>query len=663
MVRAVCGIAGVISLEGSVPSPATVEGMLARLSHRGPDDEGLFHDDQVVLGHRRLSILDPTPAGAQPMRRGDTWLIHNGEIYNYLELAEELRRSGHILESESDTEVILAAYQEWGLDAVGRFNGMWAFALWDAVRHRLVLSRDRMGVKPLYLRRTSRSLVFASEVAALAQTWPVDATDGWTPAPDLALVRDFLVSGAVDHTDRTFIEGITSLPPGHSLMVERDHTRLERYWSTPTLADDDRPFVSGRDMTRDGELVEEFRAAFDRSVQLQLRSDVPVGTCLSGGLDSSSIVVTAAQKLAGLRAGNYLDASRHEQQPRLAFHARYPEHGIDESRYAKMVAAAAEVSLVYPETRRDGLMSELLPALRAQGEPFGGASILAQHSVMRVAASKGLKVLLDGQGADELLGGYDFYLGVRAAGLLRRGRIQEAVEELRAAVAARTLSPGLALKGLLRSLAHGRPNELARRASAGRFGIRVEPVLRRAESTPRRSKERGTYLARRLWQDLRGMSALLRYEDRNSMAFGIEARVPFLDVNLVELAVKLPDRLRVGGGMTKVVLRRAMAGRLPEPVRDRRDKLGFAAPEAAWLSRDLPLVRALLFEGQMVGRGWVSRGEVSRIVNDHARVHTQLWRLLVMECWLRLTFASGPEQRAESWDAALEMEQSRPQPR
>ena len=295
-----CGLAGIVTLDGLAPSPDVVQHMVGRLAHRGPDDDGFFSDEHVALGHRRLSILDPTPAGAQPMRRGDTWLVHNGEIYNYLELAKELREAGCVLVTETDTEVILAAYQAWGVDAIRRFNGMWAFALWDATRKRLVLSRDRMGIKPLYLRRTSRSLVFASEVSTLAETWPVDPTDGWRPAPDLAVVRDFFVSGEVDHSERTFVDGVTSLPAAHNLIVERDRFTFQRYWPAPPLADDDRPFVRGRDAVRDAELVEEFGAAFDRSVQLHLRSDVPIGTCLSGGLDSSSIVLTASHVLAGI---------------------------------------------------------------------------------------------------------------------------------------------------------------------------------------------------------------------------------------------------------------------------------------------------------------------------------------------------------------------------
>jgi asparagine synthase (glutamine-hydrolysing) len=654
-----CGVAGIVALDGSAPAPDVVRRMVGRLAHRGPDDEGLFSDEHVALGHRRLSILDPTPAGAQPMRRGDTWLVHNGEIYNYLELASELRDAGCVLVTETDTEVILAAYQAWGMDAIRRFNGMWAFALWDAPRQRLVLSRDRIGVKPLYIRRTSRSLVFASEVSALAETWPVDLADGWRPSPDLAVVRDFLVSGAVDHSEHTFLEGVTSLPPANNLIVERGQITFQRYWPAPPLADDDRPFVRGRDAVRDAELVEEFGEAFDRSVQLRLRSDVPIGTCLSGGLDSSSIVMTASHVLAGTN-GNGSDRSRHEQQPRFAFHARYPGEGIDESRYAEMVAAAAGISLVYQAPRAGRLVDALLPVLRSQGEPFGGASILAQYSVMEAAHASRLKVLLDGQGADELLGGYDFYIGVRAAGLLRAGMPRAAAHELRAAVGSRTLPAGLAVRGLVRALAHGRPNEWARSVSAGRYGMSVGPILRREATLRRARNEQGTFLARRLWQDLMGMSALLRYEDRNSMAFGIESRVPFLDVNLVELAVRLPDRLRVGDGTTKVVLRRSMTNRLPAPVRDRRDKLGFAAPEAVWLANDLPSVQALVSDGQAVARGWVSRGEARRLIENHQAVHAQLWKLLVTECWLRLTFPGHVAAKGtDVWNSALDAERDR----
>jgi len=577
-----CGIAGVIALDGSQSARATVQEIVARLSHRGPDDCGFHFDGRIGLGHRRLSILNPTPAGAQPMRRGENWLIHNGEIYNYLELMGELERAGHRFKSASDTEVILAAYEAWGEEAFALFNGMWAFALWDGRRQRLVLSRDRLGVKPLYVRRTSRSLAFASEVVALAAARGIDPGDEWRPEPDLAVVHDFLASGQLDHSDRTFIDGIVALPAAHTLIVGDGAVRLVRYWDPPPLADDSRPTVHGADAKSDAELVDAFADAFDRSVRLRLRSDVPIGTCLSGGLDSSSIVVTASGILQEPRHEGAADASAHEQLPRFAFHARFPEDNIDESPFAEAVSEAADVRLVLRSPSARPLLPTLVTVLRAQGEPFGGASIIAQHAVMAAAHETGIKVLLDGQGADELLGGYVPYLGVRAAGLLVAGQPAAAAGELGAAVRLGTLGPAGALRTVLRALAHGPLNEHLRAASRGRYGIRCGKPLVQAGSVVRRHGEQGTFLARRLWQDLTidGLPGLLRYEDRNSMAFGIESRVPFLDVNLVELAVRLPDRLRVGGGLTKVALRRSMAHRLPRSILARRDKLGFAAPEA-----------------------------------------------------------------------------------
>src|SRR5262245_33212814 len=277
-----CGIAGVLRLDGEQPDPVLVDRMIECLAHRGPDGVGSHRDGPVVLGHRRLSILDPTPSGDQPMRRGGSWLVHNGEIYNFLELLGELQALGHVVRSRSDTEVLLAAYDAWGLEALERFNGMWAFALWDAPRRRLVLARDRLGVKPLYLRRTSRSVAFASEPDALVSTPGLDPGDAWGAVPDLAVVRDFVTRGLVDPSNRSFFDGVTAVPPGHAIVIEDGRERLWRSWATPVLSDDVRAAVRGTDATRDRELLDEFAATFDAAIRVHLRSDVPLGSCLSG---------------------------------------------------------------------------------------------------------------------------------------------------------------------------------------------------------------------------------------------------------------------------------------------------------------------------------------------------------------------------------------------
>jgi asparagine synthase (glutamine-hydrolysing) len=398
--------------------------------------------------------------------------------------------------------------------------------------------------------------------------------------------------------------------------------------------------------------VEEFATLFDSSVRLRLRSDVPIGSCLSGGLDSSSIVATVARLIS---AG--ASARDHEQIPRLAFHARFPSEGIDESGYAEMVAAASRVRLIHRTPAGNPLLATMLPVLEAQGEPYGGASINAQYAVMEAAHDEGLKVLLDGQGADELLGGYLQFLGVRSGGLIRAGWPRAAIHELRAQVSRGTVSPAAAMVWAARGVLPGDLLESVRAVSHGRLGIRPGPALRGVAPLERPLDPQGTLLARRLWRAVASDSlpSLLRYEDRNSMAFGVEARVPFLDVRLVELAVRLPDRLRINRGVTKAILRAAMKNRIPEEIRDRRDKLGFIAPQRAWLTEGRSEVVDLLRDGQVVERGWVGSEDVEQLLSagfSSRRGSDHLWRVLVVEAWLRLHWPAGTHAGTSTWETA-----------
>lgn len=648
-----CGIAGINCRDGSPVNEPSLKRMVAALLHRGPDGHGCHVSGPIGLGHTRLSILDPSTAGRQPMLRDRNVLVHNGEIYNYLELAAELRTLGESIETTTDTEMILVAYRVWGISAISRFNGMFAFALWDEDRKRLILARDRMGVKPLYIRRTAHTLAFASEPAALLAGAPIDKEDTFTPEPHLGAVRDFLVRGLIDHSSQSFFDGVVSLAPGHLLVVDGETERTIRYWQPPALGDDARCVVTGTDLKRDRERVEEFAGLFDSSVRLRLRSDVPMGTCLSGGLDSSAIVAAVAEIVsAGASQAN------HEQSPRLAFHARFPADGIDESAFAEAVAQSAGVRLIHRTPSGHPLLAAILPVLRAQGEPYGGASINAQFAVMSAAHDEGIKVLLDGQGADELLGGYLQYLGVRTAGLLRSGDPRSALREMRNQVGRGTMSPNSAIVAALRGLIPGQALEGIRSVSQGLFGIRPGPALHGIPSLTSSHANSGTLLAERLWQALSATSlpALLRYEDRNSMAFGVEARVPFLDYRLVEMAVRLPDRLRIDRGVTKAILRLAMKGRIPEEVRDRRDKLGFAAPQRAWLTAARAEVAGLLHGGQVTTRGLVGSTEMDRLLVDgfsSRRASEQLWRLLITEMWLRLWWPDSPTHDTRGWEDAL----------
>lgn len=397
-----------------------------------------------------------------------------------------------------------------------------------------------------------------------------------------------------------------------------------------------------------------YRDLFDDSVRLRLRSDVPLGTCLSGGLDSSSIVTTVAELLAAEQTRR-----PHEQAPRMAFHARFPDQGIDESRFAIQVAEKSGLGLRFAEPHPARFLASVIPVLVAQGEPYGGASINAQFAVMAAAHEAGLKVLLDGQGADELLGGYSLMQGFRVGGLLRSGRLLAAARELKAQIArGATTAPwtvAAAARGFMPPAF-----ETVRALSGGRFGIRPGPSLTDLDDLSVDVDVRGTLLARHLWAATSrdSLPTLLRYEDRNSMAFGLEARVPFLDYRLVEYSVALPDRLRIERGVMKVALRRAMEGRVPSDILRRRDKMGFVAPQAAWLHAGMDEVRQLVVDGEAVRRGWITTSEVERVLARGRHGHLasgQLWRLFITEAWVRMHWPTGPDAPgADTWRAAME---------
>lgn len=646
-----CGIAGVMVSERVPLGTGVLDRVTPAIAHRGPDGTGHHLDDRAAMSHARLSILDPSDAGRQPMRRGDSVLVHNGEIYNFLELRRELADAGHRFETDTDTEVMLAAIEAWGLDGIRRFVGMWAFAHLDLRTRRLVLSRDRLGVKPLYYRQLSRGVAFASEVPALVGLGSLGEWDAWSPEPDLASVRDFLVRGLTDHTDRTFVNGIRALPAGHHLVVEGSDARLVRYWDPPRLSTDARP-ASVATLRSDQRDVEEFTDRFRDAVRLHLRTDVPIGTCLSGGLDSSAIVAIAAQ-FVGRRGVAGAGEAERTAAPRFAFHARFRIAAIDESTHAAAVADRAGSMLAEVEPKVDSLLAALLPVLVTQGEPFLTSSVLAQHALMGEVRRRGVKVVLDGQGADELLGGYAPYATVRILGLARGGHPAAAARLARSLDRAPGLGGRPRFASLLRAFAGEGAVDRLRTGRLARLGVRPGPALAgRLEPIPMRRGE-GTELGRLLWRDLTvsSLPALLRYEDRNSMRFGVEARVPFLDHRLVEFVTGLPDRLKIGSGGSKLVLRRAMDGHLPDTVIRRQDKLGFASPESAWMRLAARDVRDLLHDGQLVGRGLIRVLPEPRLEST-AGVATW-WRLLVLEAWLRLTW---PDVRvrsgSESWKRA-----------
>jgi asparagine synthase (glutamine-hydrolysing) len=614
-----CGICGVVAL-GRPAEAETALALAGALAHRGPDAAGAFLDEAgVALAFRRLAILDLSAAGNQPFASedGQLQLIHNGEIYNYVELRRELESHGRRFRTGTDTEVLLAAYEEWGDRCVERFNGMWAFAIWDGRRRRLFCSRDRFGVKPFYYRWDDGRFVFASEVRAFT------ADERVAPAPNLSALREYIDQAYLDHTDETFLDGVRRLPPAHSLVLDDDGLRLSRYWS---LEPQDTP---------DGDHAEAFRELFLDSVRLQLRSDVAVGTALSGGLDSSAIAASVGHFLRTER-----DAATAVGSRQRTFTAYFESAGFDERLYARAVVEQTDADAHWITFDADDLVSHLPAIVRAQGEPFGSTSIAAGWYVMRTAREAGITVMLDGQGGDELLGGYRAHLGFWLADLLSSGRVAELRREFGAlrerhslaalvTATARPFAPE-AVTRLVRGRARGASALLHRdlrgaRSDAGANGSLFPDRFRRY---------------RELLLTRRGMPELLRYEDRNSMAHSIEARVPFLDHRLAEFAFALPGDELIRGGRTKDVLRRALADLLPSSVRKRTDKLGFVTPERAWFRGALGEFAADVFASQSFrARGFVNDRAALRRLERHRRgeidAGMELWRAVNVELWAR----------------------------
>jgi len=628
-----CGIAGSVDWSDPTVAPATDVGVMANaLVHRGPDDYSVVQVGAATLGHCRLSILDPTPAGRQPMSTPDGrfWLVYNGEIYNFLELRSELERVGHQFLTETDSEVVLAAFAEWGPNCVSHFNGMWALGIWDAARSRLFLSRDRLGVKPLFLARSGHRLAFASEIKSLL-------TIPWVRGDlDITIVRDYLLDGVIDHTERTFFQFIKRLPASHSLVASDSSERLVRYWSPPRLAED----ASLRPDAGDANRIDEVRALLIDSVALRLRSDVPLGSCLSGGLDSSSIVGIAAALRNGRFLAQPLTRREREQSPHRVFFAHFTGEGLDERTFVDdvVVATGTNLSSVTPTT--EDFQRVIRQLLWHQDEPVVSTSLTAQYLVMQDARSAGVKVLLDGQGADELFAGYPSYGIVRAASALRSGDLRSGSRFLGSSL-------GQIARGLRYSIT-GTTTRSRLPSRVGPIGRAVKPLwgylddrVRREEPLmPELDPQPGTFLARFLWDQVRAthLPALLRYEDRNSMAFGIEARVPFLDYRLVEAALALPDRLRVNPPERKIALRAAVRDVVPSSVLGRRDKIAFQTPQQSWLMGSLQWLGPLAERSRAEELGFIQRGGLLRAVNDFAagRLGNQpFWRLANLELWAR----------------------------
>ncbi|MDD5420504.1 MAG: asparagine synthase (glutamine-hydrolyzing), partial [Methanomicrobiaceae archaeon] len=557
----------------------------------------------IGLAHRRLSIID-LAGGDQPLGNedGSIQVVFNGEIYNYRELADLLKKLGHRFRSGTDTEVILHAYEEWGPECLSRFNGMWAFALWDSRKQELFCARDRFGIKPFYYTIAGGSFLFASEIKALREH------PGVGTRPNERLLFAFLAWGLADHTDETMFAGIRQLLPGHSMTVTADAVgQPTAYWNISI-----NPELESKPGSDEG-VGREFLDLLTDAVRLHLRADVPVGTCLSGGLDSSALTVLINRVLKEENPDGGTELQN-------TFSACFPDKRFDESDFIEVIVQEAGVKShpTYPDTRT--IWDDLDHLLYSNDEPFASLTIYSQYCVMR-EASRFVKVVLDGQGADELLAGYIAYQVCHLRGLLEERRVDLALREI---------------FGILRHhrsfIAYALSQLPVRRQRRGLIKAPADLPFPRYQGR----------LCEALKTDLTSANLpyMLHWEDRTSMAFSIEARVPYLDYRLVEFLASLPDDQRIRNGVTKFVLRKAIEGIVPEVIRCRMDKRGFSTPEDIWMQGPMrEHILEILASESFRARPYWDAGKVLQSYRDFAEgktsYSTELWRIICAELWLR----------------------------
>lgn len=607
-----CGIAGVVSFSGiGEPERAAAAAMNRALAHRGPDDEGVESFPHCVLAHRRLAIIDLSSDGHQPFVSPDRryHMLFNGEIFNYIELREELAVQGVVCRTKSDTEVLLNAFIHWGERCLDKLNGMFAFVIYDAVEGAVFLARDRFGIKPLYYTEHEDKFYFASETKALLEVLKLKATLNYQS------VFDFLVFGRTDVFDETFLNQIKRTPKGHCGWIRNGKLSLRCWWSPLSFVDKHGDIALS-------EAVPQIRELLISSVLLRMRSDVPVGSCLSGGLDSSILL--------GILGSNNLLSSSY-----ATFTACFPGDPLDESGFVDKLQQRWGCANHRTFPTAESALQELRDFTYSADEPTLNGSFYSQYEVMRLARQHGVKVLLDGQGGDENFAGYQYFHGFNLYDLLLRGRLLRLCGELSQNV----------LRSQHRLGYQTFAFQLLPSGARKRILYRAAPYLNRDFFESHIEKSR----VFREFFDVRSVNEsiarhfqyklehLLRIEDRNSMRFSIEARVPYLDYRLVEFALGLPGTFKVHQGETKYIQKLALRQFTIPEIADRRDKIGFGTPTDKWLAT----------------QDWQSivRSSVNRLADTLPQVFTpavteistgpNAWRLSQLDLWREIFSVSN----------------------
>jgi asparagine synthase (glutamine-hydrolysing) len=648
-----CGILGAIAHSSAEIDLTAVLSGLKRIRHRGPDGEGIFvhsfvtgqsmnlateetpgelnlHNAsissefsvQLALGHRRLSILDLSSEGHQPMSYLSErfWMVFNGEVYNYVELRSELIKLGYIFRSTSDTEVVLAAYAEWGTKCFERFLGMFSLVILDQAENKVVLARDQFGVKPLYYAKSGETLVFGSEIKGLLE-YP-----GISRKCNTQALYDYLRFGLTDHNERTMFEKINQLPAAHFAVIDLSGSieiHPQKYWSLTLSKPIDISFQ---------EATTTLRKLLRESVSLHMRSDVPLGSCLSGGLDSTAIVANMVEHMGG------------RDLPTFTYIA--DDEALSEAEYVEIAMERYRLQNFQTRVSVDEVVSGLPTLISVLDEPFGGWSMFAQHKVFDLAHQNHIKVILDGQGSDELFGGYTIMLGARATGLLTQGKLFKALEILKHAPQHMSgYNRQMVLMAFGRLVPKPLQPMMLKVVGASLYPDWYEQsyFVERGTVAEQRPAGKGRDALR---QELKiaieeiSLPRLLRYEDRNSMHFSIESRVPFCNPKLAEFALSLPPEFLVSDrGESKYVLKEAMRGIVPDTIID-REKVGFSVPERklaasskSWFEAQVELLRDMNFPFLKTG---VLLAQLEHHLSNSAQTElNQYWRPINVALWAK----------------------------
>jgi asparagine synthase (glutamine-hydrolysing) len=609
-----CGICGIIKFNNTAAEPDKIYKMMHLMKHRGPDDEGIFIEGNVGFGFVRLSILDLSSAGYQPM-----WdeshryvIIHNGEVYNYVEIREELKKKGYIFKSNTDTEVILKCYIEWGEECLHKFNGMWAFVIYDRNKKKLFCARDRFGIKPFYYFLDDERFIFSSEIPPILAILKNKLT------ANNQVIFDYLVFNRTDQTEQTFFNEINKLQHAHTLTIS-----LNNELSKPVVKQwyDLRNTVKNTEGFRN---PGEYREIFSSAVGLRLRSDVPVGVCLSGGLDSSSIVSVL------LNDHKFKDVN--------TFSAVYGKgkRGDESDFIHEFDGIIRNMHFTYPDS--ESLYNDIDRFITAHGEPIPSTAPYAQFKVMELAKDY-VVVTLDGQGADEELAGYHYFFGFLLKDLFKSGRIVTLLAESSHYVVNHKSSYGLKT-----FLYYMLPQSLKTSSRVGERGyISVDFVdVYSGNNSIAGDLYNSTTLNDALLDHFEyKLEHLLKWEDRNSMWFSLESRVPFLDYRLVEKTIASRADMKIKNGTTKYILREAMNGTLPEKIKNRKDKIGFMTPEDEWFRHDKlkTLINDILKSDTLKNRYIVNPIKAKRLYQEHLdkkiQISKDIWKWINLELWFR----------------------------